>query len=573
MAQHTAAHYFIEGLRDLGVEFIFSNLGTDHAPLIEELARHEAEGDVRLRPILCPHESLALHMALGYGALTGRGQVVLVHVDAGSANAALGLHNAFRSRMPVLLIAGRAPFTSHGELLGGRDNYVHFIQEPYDQASLVRPFIKWEADLPSGVVAKEMLRRAYSVMSSDPPGPAYMSLRRETLTQSWDSADIADFPDSDYGACRLGGADPDQIERVVERLLAARSPLLITSYAGRNPAAADALARFATLAGVRVVEANAQRLNIARNHPCFAGFNAGDALPDTDLGILMDVDVPWIPADVGPAAGSHWIQIDVDPIKRDLPLWPYAVHQRIAADSSRVLEQLCAALESRRDAAFTARAAQRVASLAEQARARREAAAALAKRVGSAPGTVSAHHLCAAVARQMGDDAILINEAVRSSGIVATQIPRTRAGTYFHNGGGGLGWSAGMALGAKLACPRRDVVRIVGDGTFYLGNPTSFFAAARQYELPTLTVVLDNGGWAAVKSATERVYPDGYAHRANQFQAVLPAGVDFSQVAQAAGAYGVTIDDPAQVEAAVSSCFEQIRAGRSALLHARIATL
>jgi acetolactate synthase-1/2/3 large subunit len=152
-------------------------------------------------------------------------------------------------------------------------------------------------------------------------------------------------------------------------------------------------------------------------------------------------------------------------------------------------------------------------------------------------------------------------------------IPRTEGGTYIANGGGGLGWSAGAALGAKLAAPDRDVVRIVGDGAFYFGNPTSFFAAARQYTLPTLTVLVDNSGWAAVKSATARVYPQGHAARQDLFQSRLAPEMEFSKVAEAAGAFGLRVDDPAEVESALARCLQEVRNGRPALLHARITPL
>ena len=111
--------------------------------------------------VRCPHENTAAHMAAGYALVTGRGQGVLVHVDVGTANTANGMHNLFRSRLPVLLMAGKAPYTVNDELVGSRDTYVHFVQEPFDQASLVRPYLKWEWTLPSGVVVKEALRRAH----------------------------------------------------------------------------------------------------------------------------------------------------------------------------------------------------------------------------------------------------------------------------------------------------------------------------------------------------------------------------------------------------------------------------
>src|SRR5262249_50310697 len=153
----------------------------DHAPLIEEMARRRKLGRPMPKTVLCPHENTAVHMAAGYAIATGRGQGVLVHVDAGTANAAMALHNLFRARLPVLLMAGRAPYTSRGELPGSRDTYVNFVQEPFDQASVVRPYVKWEYNLPSGVIAKEALRRAHSVMHSDPKGPVYLMLAREML--------------------------------------------------------------------------------------------------------------------------------------------------------------------------------------------------------------------------------------------------------------------------------------------------------------------------------------------------------------------------------------------------------
>ena len=140
----TTAYHFMEGLAETGIEYLFSNFGTDHVPLIEAMAVLKRQRKTQPAAILCPHENVAIHMAAGYAAVTGRGQGVMVHVDAGTANAAMGVHNLFRSRWPVLLMAGRSPYTLRGELTGSRDNYVHFVQDPFDIASLVRPYVKWE---------------------------------------------------------------------------------------------------------------------------------------------------------------------------------------------------------------------------------------------------------------------------------------------------------------------------------------------------------------------------------------------------------------------------------------------
>lgn len=103
------AGLLIQGLVDTGISYIFSNFGTDHVSIIEELAEWDAQGKAHPEIFLCPHENVAIHMAAGYAAITGEGQAVMVHVDAGTANAVMGMHNMFRTRLPVLLMAGKAP--------------------------------------------------------------------------------------------------------------------------------------------------------------------------------------------------------------------------------------------------------------------------------------------------------------------------------------------------------------------------------------------------------------------------------------------------------------------------------
>src|SRR5262245_48764690 len=224
---HSTAYFFLEGLTELGIEYLFCNFGTDHAPIIEEIAHRRRRGDALPTIIRCPHENTAAHMAAGYAFVTGRGQGVLVHVDVGTANTANAMHNLFRTRLPVLLMAGKAPYTTGNELVGSRDNYVHFVQEPFDQASLVRPYLKWEWTLPSGVVVKEALRRAYSIMQSEPQGPVYLMMQRETLTQPWCVDEVRRFDAGQYGGTASGGgADPDLVAQLSERLLAAEQPIM-----------------------------------------------------------------------------------------------------------------------------------------------------------------------------------------------------------------------------------------------------------------------------------------------------------------------------------------------------------
>src|SRR5258705_12708419 len=88
---HSTAHYFLEGLNDIGVEYLFSNFGTDHAPLIEEMARWKKEGRKYPKVLNCPHENTAMHMAAGFAMATGRGQAVIGDVGAGPGEFAVGV--------------------------------------------------------------------------------------------------------------------------------------------------------------------------------------------------------------------------------------------------------------------------------------------------------------------------------------------------------------------------------------------------------------------------------------------------------------------------------------------------
>jgi acetolactate synthase-1/2/3 large subunit len=567
---NSTAHYFLEGLNDIGIEYVFANFGTDHAPLIEEMARWKKAGRKYPKVVNCPHENTAMHMAAGFAMATGRGQAVMVHVDAGTANSAMAMHNTRRGRLPLLLLAGKAPYTVRGELPGSRDNYVHFIQEPFDQAGIVRPYAKWEWTLPSGVMTKETLRRAHTVAHSDPMGPVYLMLPRETLAQTWEEAAMRPFPEERYGAVRSGTADASAVAQIADKLLAAKHPVMVSSYAGRNTQAPALIEEIARLAGIRVYEASPLTLNISRESPCFAGMLPNIA--EADVGLLVDVDVPWIPKHTKEDPNTWWAHIDVDVVKECFPIWGFASNSRLQGDSVLILRQLLEALKAKARPEFREQAAKRMEAMKRESEERRAHLRKQAADKGK-KGAISPHYLCAEISKAIGEDAIVVNEGIRNGPVVNAQILRTRPGSAIGFAGGGLGSSSGTALGIKLARPDATVVQMVGDGGFYFGNPSSVYAVSKQYKLPIFTVLFDNSGWSAVKEATLRVYPEGEAKATNEFNALLAPDVEFAKICEAAGGYGERVDDPDAVPAAIQRCLAEVRGGRSAVLHARIPVL
>jgi acetolactate synthase-1/2/3 large subunit len=481
------------------------------------------------------------------------------------------MHNLFRTRLPVLLMAGKAPYTTGNELVGSRDTYVHFVQEPFDQGSLVRPYMKWEWTLPSGVVVKEALRRAHSIMQSEPRGPVYLMMQRETLTQHWSVDEVRRFSAEQYGNTQGGQADPKLVSALADRIIDAEHPILITAYAGRNPRAAQAIAELSEFAGVAVIESNASN-NIPNTMPCFVGYLPDKQVPKADLGILVDIDVPWFPSDVQPKANSFWAHIDIDILKPASPMWTFPGNLRMQGDSGHILTQLLEELKKKATPRFQQAAAARVEQLKSEHKAFTERAAKLAADKGK-KNEINPHYLLAELNKLLDPKDVVFNEAIRNAGAVSLQIKRPLPNTMMRSAGGGLGWSGGFALGAKLAAPDRMMVQVVGDGSFYFGNPSSVFSTAAQYKLPILIIVTDNTGWGAVKASTLRVFPNGEAVAADDFQSKLLPDVDFSKIGEAFGAYGEKISDPEDVPAALARCVKEVRGGRTAILHARVTKL
>ena len=203
-----------------------------------------------------------------------------------------------------------------------------------------------------------------------------MMLPRETLAEEWDEAQMPAYPPARYGSVQAGGIEPARVEAIATRLMAAENPIALTAYLGRKPHAVAALERLARACGIRVAEFNSIDLNIPQDSPCFAGFDPLPLLEQADLGLLLDTDVPFVPQYAKRVEAINWIQIDIDPLKSDFPMWGFPTDMRIQGDCAIVLQQVLEAVEARADDAYRKRVADRIASWSGA----REAAAQAARR-------------------------------------------------------------------------------------------------------------------------------------------------------------------------------------------------
>jgi acetolactate synthase-1/2/3 large subunit len=565
---YTTSTAFLEALAEAGVRYVFANLGSDHPGLIEAFACAKAEGreDALPRLVVCPHETVALSAAHAYAMVTGDPQAVIVHVDVGTQNLGGGVANAMRGRAPVLVFAGSAPFTLEGELPGGRNEFIHWIQDVRDQRGILRNYVKYDNEIRTGRNVKHLVQRAMQISRSEPAGPVYLVAPREVMEEPLQpyTVDRAAF-----GPVAPAALTEEVTAEIAAALAAARHPLVVTSYLGRDPAAVPKLVELCELLAMPVLESMAYHVNFPADHELHAGFQyhtvaQNPVLARADVILAIDSDVPWIPSVNRPAAGAAIYCVDVDPLKAQMNMW-HVPARRFAAASARVaVAQLArfvrdhdladpAVVEARRDAAARAHAQEQ----AERARRERP----------PADGTITAEYLTACVRRLLeGEDALIVTEVVTNSRIVAEHLRANRPGSVLHHGGAALGWAGGAAVGAKLAAPGRTVVSLVGDGSYLFGVPSSAQWVARRYGAPALTVIYDNRGWAAPRFSTLQVHPDGAAAAAGDFGTSFEPEVDLPGVARAAGAYGVTVSDPGELTPALTDALAVVRGGRSAVI-------
>src|SRR5215471_9371390 len=182
IAATSVAEAYLALLADRGVEILFANAGTDFAPIVEAYAKAAHSGVAAPKPLIATHENLALSMAHGYAIASGKVPAVMVHVSVGTANALCGVFNAARENVPILFTAGRSPLTEEG-LEGARDTYIHWAQEMFDQAGMLREMVKWDYELRNGAQLETVVDRALSIATSPPEGPVYLSLPREVLAE------------------------------------------------------------------------------------------------------------------------------------------------------------------------------------------------------------------------------------------------------------------------------------------------------------------------------------------------------------------------------------------------------
>ena len=268
-------------IAELGIDFMSLNPGATIRGLHDSVV-NRPDGKPEL--ILAMHEEIAVAIAHGYAKAAGRPMAVALHDTVGLLHATMALFNAWVDRVPILAVVGTGPMDTQV-----RRPWIDWVHTVGEQGDLVRHFTKWN-DQPASVAGiVSSLRRAWRTALTQPMGPVIVGL--DALLQEEEvDPDVGGPLHPDQLRVSRFAPDPALIETALERLHAARRPVIVTDRP-LTAGAAAAVVRLAELAGAALVEVGAGG-TFPVGHPHDVTDEAREALGRADLLLFVDVRDP-----------------------------------------------------------------------------------------------------------------------------------------------------------------------------------------------------------------------------------------------------------------------------------------
>ena len=481
------AAVLMEILRAAGVRYLFGNPGTTELPFLDALP------DSGLEYVLGLQEATAVAAADGYAQASGQVGVVNVHVAPGLANSLSILHNAARSKTPLLVTAGQQDtrFLMDEPILAG------------DLVRMAEQFTKWSYEIRRAEEAPVAVRRALQVALTPPTGPVFLSLPMDLMGPAVEDTGLGPTP-----IAARTRPEPGAVARAAELLASARAPIIIAGDGVARARAVPELTTLAELLGARVHgEPVYRRTNIAGNHALWRGGlfpspgAVRKALEECDALLIVGANVfTWFLHTEGAPfpRGLRVVQIDDDPweIGRSYP-----VSLGIAADPKTPIGQA---------------------------------------------------HLMHTLASLLPADAVVVDESATSLPFVLRYMSFSTPGSFYGGKTGTLGWGMGAAIGVQLGSEGRKVVATIGDGSVMYA-PQALWTAAH-YQLPITYVVPNNTSYAILKSgmlsldlasAKRGIYPG---------MDLVDPTIDYALLARSLGVRAERVEKPGDLQSVLGAC-------------------
>jgi len=523
----------------------------------------------RNRPylMLCQHEETAVQIAHGYAKASGRPMVAILHNLVGLLHANMAIYYAYADRAPVFIIGATGPMDETK-----RRPRIDWIHTALVQGEAVRAYTKWDYQPTVIDGAPESFARAYGVMMTEPRGPIYMCYDAWLQEQPLGHEVPLPPPSAQKVPTQLA-PDPAALQRAAKMLLAAKRPVIIAEFAGRDPSAFDALVELAETLGAPVWDVNA-RLNFPNRHPLNLSM-VKDVFRDADALLLLDVRdwerattelvsttrkvtsvVPpkckWIDIGFGDLEISSWAMDYQRLLHADL---------RIIADTTLAIPALTKLLKGKvKNAAPRRKAAE---ALGQKARKSWEKEA--AEDWNASPITLP--RLATEVWNAIkNEDWVLTANTLEDWTRILWDFDKP-----YRHPGKSLGTSTQIGISLGVALAHRDKKRLVvdlqpdGDLMFDAG---ALWVAAK-HRIPLLVVMYNNrayyNDWEhQIRMAKLRGTPVERAHIGMDMDDPAP---DFASLARSMGWYAEgPIDKPSGIAAALKRAIKRVKAGQPALI-------
>lgn len=484
--------------------------------------------------VIIPHEITASSAGLGY-SLSGKLGVVMVHTVPGSLNAFGVIANAYTSRIPLLVIAGKSPYTSKGNN-GSRNLRIHWTQDA-DQEELMRKYVKWAYEIRDTSQVPYVLSRAVQIALSEPQGPVYIAIPREVSigeVKEDKKPTMSEF---------YPGVPEHFLEKAKDMIVKASYPVIITWRAGRRLNWFKSIINFADRYNIPVLNYVGERVNYPSS-----GKMAIDHydLKRADLIIEIETEVPWIPKKEGDI-DAKVIRIDSDPSYSYIPYYDFECDLCIQSAVDEVLDRI-----NIQDKYKIERK-----EILEEIQKQKEEKKEKIRKLSDAKH-IDVNYASYKIS-ELGFT--IFNEYDLN--------PRygnfSEFNSYFSDPAfGHLGWVLGASVGYKIATGN-DVIAAVGDGSFIFGVPTAFYYIVRKY--PVMTVIFDNKGWNAVRKAFKEVYPN------EEFKEYPGADFDIERIPssiESIGGYYEYVEKPYELNEALKKGKEKLQSGKPVIIHIKI---
>lgn len=557
---HNCAEEILYLLGAHGVDYLFLNPGTDSAPLQEAALTLKEKGVQIPRIITCSFESVALAAAHGYWQRTGLPQAVFVHVDVGTQNLGAMVHNILRDRAGVVVMAGKTPYSEDSNVPGSRSSAIHWQQDVPDQAGILRGYAKWTFELSRSSETSRVIGRALQIAAGGVPGLAYLMLSRDVLMDA--PSDRRQRRLDKFARPSQPAMNPTDVEQVADLLMGAANPVIIAGRLGL--AGINTLGELASMGSIPVISRLASG-SLSSSHPMSVRSEnlANELIEQSDLLLVIECDVPWVPSHTKVISEATIIQIDSDPIKADMPLWSFPVDKAVNANGDVALKQLYEVVSEKINC-FGHSWSTRADNLKLGAMECKDASVESNNFMGD---QLDLRLVFENLNLVINPEDVVLVEAVSNNPVVMELLERHEPGNLCSSGGPGLGWALGASVGVKLANPERRVIAIVGDGAFMFGVPTSALCLAAESNAPFIALVLNNNGYRASRLPVYKLFPKGASVLAGAAIGTRFAHPpDFALIAQACGAYGKRVDSSSQLMVALQEAVVALGEGRSAVI-------